>query len=101
MILTSFHTHSYNDSGIWNWNTHDGDWIYPGGDDYTAVKHNMMYNSINDLDDSPVGWHITEVCTKKKQNTTKKCSCIIIVRHVVVLAIDEVEHWTVVVLANV
>ena len=19
---------SYNDEGIWNWNTHDGDWIY-------------------------------------------------------------------------
>ena len=57
-----FHTNSYNDQGIWNWNTHDGDWIYPGGDDYTAVKHNMMYNSLNDLDDSPVGWHITEVC---------------------------------------
>jgi hypothetical protein len=55
-------TYSYNDSGIWNWNTHDGDWIYPGGDDYTAVKHNMMYNSLNDLDDSPVGWHVTEVC---------------------------------------
>jgi hypothetical protein len=56
------HTHSYNDTGIWNWNVHDGDWIYQGGPDSTTVKNSPYFNQWSDLDDSPVSWEITEVC---------------------------------------
>ena len=66
----SVHTHSYNDQGIWNWNVHDGDWIYQGGPDSTTVKNAPYFNEWSDLDDSPVGWHITEVCVFY-------CSCLV------------------------
>ena len=50
----------YNQAGLWGWNVHDGDWIYQGGPDSTEVKNMPYYNQWEDLDDSPIGWHITE-----------------------------------------
>ena len=33
-----------------------------GGPDSDGVKHDVYFNQWEDLDDSPIGWHITEVC---------------------------------------
>ena len=38
----------------------DSDWIYQEGPETDSVKHDVYYNQWEDLDDSPVGWHITE-----------------------------------------
>ena len=38
-------------------------WDTQGGPDSTAVKHNLTYNQWEDLDDSPISFHITEVTT--------------------------------------
>ncbi len=58
--------YSYNNEGIWNWTGHDGDWIYQGGPNSSAVKNNVTFNQWGPegdaLDDSPVSYHITEVC---------------------------------------
>lgn len=32
-----------------------------GGPD-PSTKHEVYFNQWEDLDDSPIGWHITEVC---------------------------------------
>ena len=58
--------HSYNNENIWTWNGHGGDWIYQGGPDSSAVLHAPYFNQWGPegdaLDDSPVSYHITEVC---------------------------------------
>ena len=36
-------------------------WDAQGGPDSTGVKNDPYYNQWEDLDDSPIGWHITEV----------------------------------------
>jgi hypothetical protein len=51
---------SYNQVGQWNWNTHGSDWIYQGGPDSSAVKNSPYFNQWEDMDDSPVSWHVTE-----------------------------------------
>ena len=51
---------SYNQVGQWNWNTHGSDWIYQGGPDSSEVKNMPYFNQWEDMDDSPVSWHITE-----------------------------------------
>jgi len=38
------------------WLEHDADWIYQGGP--TGNLHDVYYNQWEDLDDSPVTWHI-------------------------------------------
>lgn len=42
------------------WNQHDSDWIYQGGPETDATKHDVYYNQWGTLDASPVDWHITE-----------------------------------------
>ena len=46
---------SYNDEGIWKWNTHDSDWIYQGGAD-PSTKMSYTFNQWgpdgDNLDDS-------------------------------------------------
>ena len=39
-------------------------WDAQGGPDSTGVKNDPYYNQWEDLDDSPIGWHITEVRLK-------------------------------------
>ena len=39
-------------------------WDAQGGPDSTEVKNDPYYNQWEDLDDSPIGWHITEVRSK-------------------------------------
>jgi len=39
-------------------------WDAQGGPDSTEVKNDPYYNQWEDLDDSPIGWHITEVRLK-------------------------------------
>ena len=46
---------SYNDEGIWKWNTHDSDWFYQGGAD-PSTKMSYTFNQWgpdgDNLDDS-------------------------------------------------
>ena len=42
------------------WAHHGNDWIYQEGPETDSTKHEVYYNQWEDLDDSPVGWHITE-----------------------------------------
>jgi len=42
------------------WAHHGSDWIYQEGPETDSVKHDVYYNQWEDLDDSPIGWHITE-----------------------------------------
>jgi len=39
------------------------DYSEQGGPDSTDVKNSPYFNQWEDLDDSPIGWHITEVRT--------------------------------------
>ena len=40
----------------------DNLWRQQGGPDSSGVKNDPYFNQWEDLDDSPIGWHITEVC---------------------------------------
>merc|ERR1712205_205004 len=51
-----FNAAGYNVSGVWAFNDHDGDWIYQGGPDSSAVKKEPYFNQWADLDSSPQQW---------------------------------------------
>ena len=42
------------------WAEYVRDFVVQGGPDSTEVKNMPYYNQWEDLDDSPIGWHITE-----------------------------------------
>merc|ERR1712216_679206 len=58
--MGDFSPAGFNQADIWSWNAHSPDWIYEGGPDSDGVKHDVYFNQWEDLDDSPIGWHITE-----------------------------------------
>eukprot|EP00286_Rhodomonas_abbreviata_P027278 CAMPEP_0181307250 /NCGR_PEP_ID=MMETSP1101-20121128/10767_1 /TAXON_ID=46948 /ORGANISM="Rhodomonas abbreviata, Strain Caron Lab Isolate" /LENGTH=80 /DNA_ID=CAMNT_0023413429 /DNA_START=187 /DNA_END=429 /DNA_ORIENTATION=- len=43
---------------VWTWEPHDADWIYQGGP--TGHLHEVYFNQWDDLDTTPVDYHINE-----------------------------------------